>query len=215
MLTKLQVRTAIQQAIDDPQAKRWTAANLDMLTTLVEDTMFETILDSFEYLTSQSDLVTPSSGVIALSSLTKRFYRVQEVIKVSDGSRIQPRLLPERVPQPSYFMAGETLTLDPSITGTNSVSVRYSFIPLRFNDLASDSTALPDYPDGHEAALIYNTAAWAITKGDAESMAQIGRLADLATTALLSHVARRYPIGADARVAQVKATLMTNLIGGQ
>lgn len=213
LLTKAQTRTAVAQAIDDPDNKRWSAANLDILITLVCDTMFEAVLDSFEWLTSQSDTVTPSAGAIALSGLTKRFYRVQDLIKVSDTSHPHGRLFTESIPQPSYYMLGANIVTDPAITGSSSATVIYSYLPTRFNDLASDGTALPaEYPDGHESALVYLTAAWALAKGDAESIQQTALIADQALESMLTHIARRYPVGANARVQQVKASLMRNFL---
>lgn len=216
-LTKGQVRTAIRQAIDDPSSQRWSDTNLDVLTTIVQDTMFQSILDTFPWATSQTDTPTPAAGgIIDTTSLgallSQRFYRVQQLSDVATGNVYQPKLFVENVPQTqTYFMSGENIVLsDASIT---QKKLAYGFLPIRYTDLATDNTALPaGYPEGHEAALIYLTAAWAMTKGDAESMAQIARIADLSIDALLMHVARRSPTGGLARVATVKAALVRNIL---
>lgn len=211
LLTKSQTRTSIRQAIDDPQSKRWSDANIDILTTLVQDTMFQAVLDSFDYFTSApAEAVTPAAdGSYLLSGTSKRFYRMQRVVRASDSVELQPKLLPESVPQPAYDIRGNTLYTTPVVTGASSLQLTYSYLPLRFTDLANDATMLPaEYPEGHEAALVYLTASWAMTKGDAESMNQIARIADTAVDAMLSHIARRYPIAPNSRVQAVKAAIL-------
>lgn len=214
LMTKGQIRTAVAQAVDDPTFKKWSQTNLDLLITQVQDTMFEAILDSYEFLTSFSESVAMTSGIAALSLLTKRFYRIQKITGVTSGLEIQPKLPFEQVPQIAYSIIGGTIETSPVQTG--SLTVRYSYLPTRFTDLSTDSTALAsEYPEGHESALIYLTAAWAMTKGDEESMAQIGRIADQSIESMLTHIARLYPIGANARNAAIKNTLMRNtLVGG-
>lgn len=216
LMTKGQIRSAVSQAIDDPTNKKWSQTNIDLLIQMVMDTMFETILDTYEYLTSQTDTTSTSAGgVIALSALTKRFYRIQRVLKVSGTLELQPKLFAEQVPQATYYIAGGNINTDPAQVST-SHNITYSYLPTSFTALATDATLLPvEYPEGHESALIYVTAAWAMTKGDEESMAQIGRIADSALESLLTHVARLYPIGANARNAAIKNTLLRNpLVGG-
>lgn len=207
VLTKAQVRTAIMQAIDDPQNKRWTAANLDVLIGLVEDTMFQTINDTFEYFLSNTETLAATGGAVALSAFAKRFYRVQKVI--SSGVELQPRLYPDAVPQATYYLLGSNLVTDPTV-GSGNLTITYSYLPTKFGDLATDGTVLTDYPEGHESALIYLASSFAMIKGDAESMQQIARMADLSVEAMLTHVARRYPIGANMQVQRIKSALMRN-----
>jgi hypothetical protein len=216
LMTKGQIRTAVSQAIDDPTNKKWSQTNIDLLIQMVMDTMFETILDTYEYLTSQIDTQsTASDGSLALSALTKRFYRMQKFSLVSSGAELQPRLPFEQVPQSTYAIIGGKVQTVP-IQNAISMNIQYSYLPTSFTALATDATQLPvEYPEGHESALVYVTAAWAMTKGDEESMAQIGRIADSALESLLTHIARLYPIGANARNAAIKNTLLRNpLVGG-
>jgi hypothetical protein len=217
LLTKAQVRTAVRQAIDDPDATLWSDGNLDILITLVEDTMFQAILDTWPFALSLAESKTTSAaGAIDTSlgvTLTNRFYRVQKVVRDSDGVELQPRLFTEAVPQSTtYYMLGN-LIITPVLAG--AVTTTYSFLPLKFSELALETTALPNYPDGHEAALIYLAAAWALAKGDRESIQQIARIADQAVEALLTHIARRYPVAVQPRVTAVKAQIMRNALGGQ
>lgn len=221
LLTKTQVREAVRQAIDDPSDQRWTDANLDILIGMVGDVLWSAILDSFEFATSQSDTVTPAAGgkidvTVAGALLSQRFYRVQKVTRVSDLKEAQPKVFKEVVPQLSYYMLGKNIVTDPAVTGSNSVTVEYSYLPTNFNSLASDGTSLPsEYPEGHEMALVYLASAAAIIKGDAENMGQIGRMADMAVTAMLTHIARRYPIGAMQRINQVRYAILNNpLVSG-
>ena len=209
--TKGQIRAAVQQAIDDPNAKRWTNASLDSLITMVEDTMFQTILDTFEGLLSQSDTSAAAAGVIALSSLTKRLFRIQKV--TSGGVELQPRLFTEQVPQASYYLLGANLITDPSV-GSANVTTTYSYLPASFQSLANDATVLPDYPEGHEAALVYLSSAWALAKGDAEDMTQAAKIADNAVESMLLSIARRYPVGVSNKVAEIKSKIMRNTLVG-
>lgn len=216
LMTKGQVRSAVSQAIDDPTNKKWSQTNIDLLIQMVLDTMFETILDTYEYLTSVTDTQsTAADGTMALSALTKRFYRLQKFSIVSSGAELQPRLPFEQVPQTTYAIIGGKIETAP-VQNAISMNIRYSYLPASFTTLATDATSLPiEYPEGHESALIYVTAAWAMTKGDEESMAQIGRIADSALESLLTHIARLYPIGANARNNAIKNTLLRNpLVGG-
>jgi hypothetical protein len=216
LLNKGQIRTAVQQAIDDAGAKRWSAANLDVLITMVADMMWSAILDTFDDATSQSDTVTPSSGAVDITTLTKRFYRTQKVTKVSDSSDLQARRYRESVPQASYYMLGNNIVTDPAVSGASSLTVTYSYLPPSFTGLANDGTSLPtEYPEGHEMALVYLAASAALIKGDAENMTQVGRMADVAVEALLTHIARRVPVSTSLRIAQVKASIMRNpLVSG-
>lgn len=214
VFTKDQIRSAVRQAIDDPTSSRWSDSNLDILITMVEDTIFQAVLDTFPWFQSTGETVTTGGGgsVNLDTTLTKRWYRVQKVIKVSDSSELQPKLFNESLPQATYFMQGPFLNTSPLIVGANSITVTYAYLPSRFTDLATGATALTDFPEGHEAALVYLSAAWAMSKGDAESIAQVGRIADQAVEALLVHIARRYPISAMSGVPLAKQAIMRNYI---
>ena len=195
LLTKIQTRVAVAEAIDDAAYARWSAANLDLLITLVQDSLWQQILDTAPYFLSVLENETTSaSGVIDITTglTSKRFYRVQDVLKNADSTVYTPVMYGEATPTSQYYyiLGDEIVTSDNS----TSTDVVYAYLPTKFDDLASDATVLDEWPLGHEAALIYMSAAWALTKGDAESMAQVGRIADTAVDAMLRHVARRYPV---------------------
>src|SRR5688500_4797752 len=99
LLTKGQFRTAVMQAIDDASNKRWSPANLDILITMVNDMVWSAVLDTFDDFTNQQDTVTPAAGgKTDVTTLTKRFYRVQKVTRASDTSDVQPKRYREQVP---------------------------------------------------------------------------------------------------------------------
>lgn len=208
LLTKDQTRAAVRQAIDDPSGNRWSDTNLDILITMVEDVLWQAINDTFPWFLSQTDVsATNPSGVIAISALTKRFYRIQKLTLTSSGAEYQPRLANETFAQATYYMLGASISTDPIVISSN-MNVAYSYMPTRFIDLALGSTQLTDFPEGHESALVYLAAAWAISKGDAESLAQISRIADQAIESLLTHIARRYPVSAMNAVPMAKMAIM-------
>ncbi len=57
-LTKAQYRTLTQQWLDDPSAKFWTAANLDLLIQVTQDSLWTDILEKSPYYVSQLDTLT-------------------------------------------------------------------------------------------------------------------------------------------------------------
>lgn len=218
LLTKAQVRTAVMQAIDDPNNKRWSSANLDILIGMVGDMLWSSVLDSYEYATSYDQTVTPAAGgLIDTTGLTKRFYRAQKVLRVSDSKYAQARRPEEAVPQLSYYQSGINIVTDPAVTGASSVTLTYGYLPTNFNALSADGTSLPtEFPEGHELALVYLSAAAALIKGGAEDMGQVGRLADAAVDAFLAHISRRAPTSTQQRAAYVKNMIMSHpLVSGR
>lgn len=216
LLTKAQVRTAVAQAIDDPSNARWSAANLDILVSLAQDALWQQILDTYPQYRSVTEAETTSgSGVIALSALTVpgRPYRVLKLTRNSDGAEFQPIRPNEAVPQTAFYIEGENIVTVPA-QPTVAMTVTYASFPTKFNDLATDGTALDGWPEGHEGALIYTAAAMALTKGDAENMQQIARLADMQTEAMLDHIARRYNVAVLRRAPSVKFSTVRNPLLG-
>ena len=215
LMTQDQVRTAVQQAFDDAGANRWSAANLDLVITLAQDTLWQQVLDTYPYYLSASEAETSDgSGIIAISALTTpgRMYRIQRILLNSDSSEIFPVLPYMAVPtsQTYYILGGNIVSTEAGVAH----DVIYAGLPTKFNALATGATVLDSWPEGHEAALIYASAAWAISKGDAESMQQIARLADHAVEAMLDHIARRYPVAVERRGPAVKFSTIRNPILG-
>lgn len=194
LLTKAQIRTAVQQAIDDPSAARWTAPNLDVLIGLCYDDLWGDILKWAPNLAaSKLDTITTlvSPGYIDLSATggagqpTQRFFQARSVVRESREHVYAPNesiiiednavVSPVSVMLDGYYtFYGPQLWIFPLKT-TPEVEFRYSFRPAAFTSL-SDGTAI-SFPDGHESALVYEAASRGFTKGDAESMAQVQQLA--------------------------------------
>lgn len=209
-MTKGQIRTAVRQAIDDPQSKRWSDANLDVLITLVWDTLFQALNDTFDtYTLTENTATTDGAGrhCCYYPFGSYNLYRFIRVTRTSDGAELLPKLPTDNIPGSLwYFHANGNLNTGLLTTG---VTIQYSYVPTRFVDLATDATNLPpEYPAGHESALIYVAASWALTKGDAESMAQVARVADMAVDIMVTHIARRYPIAPNMRLNAIKNAIM-------
>lgn len=212
MLTKAQVRAAVAQAIDDPSAARWSAPNLDVLISGVYDNLWGDILEWSPRHVSQLDTLSgvgiTTPGFIDLDvAPSKRFLRVQKLVR--DGLRytyapsdlfvIEDNELkaPTSLVADGYFtFLGRQLWLFP-LELTPEVELRYSFLPPSFTGLA-DGTAI-SFPDGHESALIYEAAARAFTKGDAESMQQVRTLATDAIARLRSSLSPMLAVSREPR----------------
>src|SRR2546428_1738742 len=126
-LTKLQIRMAIREYLDDPAAKRWSDANLDLLTQVVYDDLYGDILNTSPYWNSQYDQVAAPftvPGYIDLrlvadgGKLNKRLYKLQQVM--ADGRQYfskDPR---------DYLLKAATVTGDVS-TIEALVEQRYTY----------------------------------------------------------------------------------------
>ena len=199
-MTKAEIRTAVQQAIDDVGAKRWPAASLDVLIALTIDDLWGDILDASSFYTSKLELPTiVAPGRIALSGLASRFYRLQKVVRDSyeyfDAGQTDvviegliSTLEEISAPDKSYVLVDENLWLFP-LDATEPVTVAYSYLPPVYTTLAEGAAVV--FPDGNESAIVYESASRALVRGDAESMAQVKVLAELAKNKLLSRVQRR------------------------
>jgi len=217
MLTKLQYRTAIQQMFDDPQAARWSAANLDIVTSTVYDELYGDILDTASYWNSQYDQVgipLRVPGYIDLRTisdggdLTQRLYRMQQVIadgrqyfakdprdflmmaqtQTGDISTVRASTGVEQ--RFSYQFLGDQMWMHPLGNVTTFVELRYSFRPASYTSL-SDNTNVP-FPDGTESALILSTAARAMTKGSVEDAGILFAQAEQARQKMLNTIRRKY-----------------------
>lgn len=217
MLTKLQVRTAVQQYFDDPAAKRWTAPNLDQVISFVYDNLYGEILDTASYWNSQYQqigLPLHAPGYIDLrlqsagGDLTKRFYRLQQLIadgrqyfakdprdflmmastQTGDVTTIQASTGVEQ--RFSYQFLGDQLWLHPLGNVTTFVEIRYSFRPAVFTTLADSDSV--EFPDGTEHTLVLAAAAHAMVKGGAEDPSGLMALAAEAKQRMIESIRRRY-----------------------
>lgn len=202
-LTKAQSRTMIRQLIDDPNAKLWTDANLDILTSLTLDDLWSDIFDFSPWFTSKLDTLTSitSPGFVDLrhtgdgGALSERFHRLQLVTRNSRHyyEHRQRNILIEAnsvltAPDDTYIFLGDQLWLFPLDTASD-VEIRYSFKPAEFTTL-TDGTKVT-WPQGHESVYLYETAARALTKGDREENARVQAIADKSWQRMLSAVRRR------------------------
>ena len=206
MLTKAQYRTQIREFLDDPSAKLWSAANLDILTQMTQDTLWSEFLDIDPYFVSQNDSLTSltSPGYIdadqaaGVGDLTKRLFRIQSItrdqqeygqvdrrhtvlqggeVKSVDGSNSF-----------NYLFLGDQIHLFPYDL-TTDLEVRYSYYPTLFDGLA-DGTDV-EWPEGHELALVLSVAATAMAKGGREDNQQLAVMAHREVARLKSKLARK------------------------
>jgi len=216
-LTKAQYRTAIREAIDDPNGKRWNNTNLDQLTEFVHDDLWGEILDMAPYIVSQYQqipLPLHAPGFIDLRTtdfggdLTQRFYRLQQLIAdgrqyfakdprdylmvasqlTNDVTTIQASTGVEQ--RFSFQFLGNQVWLHPLGNVTTFVEIRYNFKPVAYTSLTDGFQV--SMPEGSHKALIYLTAADAMAKGNAEDAQQIKMIGLEAKQRLLDSVRRQY-----------------------
>lgn len=217
MLTKLQVRTAVQQYIDDPNGKRWSPANLDQVISFVYDNLWSDILDTNPYWNScyqQIGLPLHPPGYIDLriqsdgGDLTNRLYRIQQVI--ADGRHYFPKdprdYLMTASSQTgdvttirastgieqrfSYQFLDNQMWLHPLGNVTTFVELRYNFTPQSFTKLADGANV--EFPDGSEHCFILLSAGHAMIKGGAEDPGGFMALGQKAQQSLINSIRRRY-----------------------
>ena len=202
--TKAQTRTMIQQLIEDPDAKLWTTANLDLLTQLRHDALWTEFHLHQAWFTSQMDNLTSltSPGYIdtrltATGDLTKRILRIQTITRNGKQyTKADPRnftiedntLVGRAGSGPfMYTRLGDQLHLFPYNTA-DDVEIRYSHLPSAYDDLA-DNVAV-DWPEGHELALISDVSSWAMSKGNVEDLKQMREMARDEKFTLIDHIVR-------------------------
>lgn len=203
-MTKLQVRTAIQQMSDDPNAANWTAANLDILTGMVYDELWGEIINTNPYFVTQLDTLTsltvPGFFDVRLvadgGNLSKRFHRLQDIVR---GGRSYTKLDQRDILVEdnaaivtgynfTYSFYGDQIWLFPLET-TGDVEVRYSFKPAAYTSLA-DGTSI-SWPDGYEGALTFEVAGRSMLRGERESAGQILSIASRTQENMMTMVRKR------------------------
>jgi hypothetical protein len=215
-LTKAQIRTAVRQYIDDPDATRWSNANLDVLIQVVYDGLFGDILQASAYWNSQYDQITAplhAPGYIDLrkttdGDLSKRLFKLQQVL--ADGRQYyakDPRdfllssptgvggvssVLATVEHEFTYELIGNQLWLHPLGSVTAFAELRYSYRPALFTALA-DGDAV-EFPEGAEHVLILLCAAHALIKGGAEDAGQMLMLAEQARQRMFDTIVRRHGV---------------------
>ena len=201
-LTKAESRTLIQQLIDDPDAARWTADNLDILASVTLDKFWAELLIEAPYLRSTLQTLTSlnAPGYINIApggDLSERFFRVQKITR--NGTEYSPGLQKDFViedeaflasQRSQYFRLGSQLWLSPLDT-TTDVEIHYSSHPAMYDGLGESATVV--WPDGHEEAWIYAVAARALGKGAAEESAMFKTISDDALRLCRASVKKLYP----------------------
>jgi len=202
-LTKAQVRSMVQQLLDDPNAALWSATNLDLLISLIYDEMWSLLLNNSSMLLSQKDVLTSliTPGFIDLrlvadgGSLSQRFHRLQSIVRDNQTYRkADPRDVVLEgntviwAPAFQYVFYADQAWLFPLDT-TTDVEIRYSFKPASFSSL-TDTTAIT-WPDGHESALIFESAGRAMLKGEREDSSRLLAVAAAAKDEMIHTVRNR------------------------
>lgn len=202
--TKANTRILIQQLIDDPDAKLWSADNLDLLTQLRHDALWIEFHDFQAWFTSQLDTLTSltspgyiDSRLTSTGDLSKRILRIQAITRnsrqyvLSDARNftIESNVLKGRsgADHFTYTRLGDQLHLFPYNTA-DDVEIRYAHLPTAYDGLA-DGTDV-DWPEGHEMALISDVASWAMAKGGGEDVVQMRDMAKMEKFKLIDHIAR-------------------------
>ncbi len=201
-LTKLESRTLIQQLIDDPSAARWTAANLDVLSSIALDKFWAELLIEAPWIRSTLETVTPLNtpgfiNIAAGGDLTDRFFRVQKLTR--EGTEYSPGMQKDFVIEDAaflaqhrrqYFRIGDQLWLSP-LTLTPEVEIHYSSRPATYDSIADGATVV--WPDGHEEAWIYGVAFRALGKGAAEESTLFKEIAEDAMRLCRASVKKLFP----------------------
>lgn len=216
-LTKAQARTQIRQMIDDPNAKRWTDANLDLVTERVLDNLWSDILDVAPYINSQYQqigLPLRAPGYIDLrltdvgGDLIQRFYRLQQCIadgrqyfckdprdylmvassQTGDVTTIRASTGVEQ--RFSFQFLGDQLWLHPLGMVTTFVELRYNYRPLQFTRM-TDGLYVP-FPEGSEDTYIMQAASQAMLKGNAEDSQALRQIAEESRQRLMNSIRRQY-----------------------
>lgn len=185
-LTKAQARTAIRDALDDAEGARWSDTELDTLTSRTLDALWSDLLEISPWLTSQlhtftaNQLVAPGYLDLRLTTnggqLTQRFFRVQRLIRDShEYESLQELQVKYRVvvegdeeitaPRFAYEVQGNQLWIHPLALDTG-VELRYAYLPTSYTAI-TDGSEVP-WAEGYDDAYIFETAARALVKGDAE-----------------------------------------------
>lgn len=215
-LTKLQVRTAVREYIDDPGAKTWSDAALDVVIQMTADGLWGDILDSASYWNSfYQQVLSPyhAPGYIDLRTttdggdLTNRLYRIQKFIAdgreyfakdsrdflLTAASTVGITTVSAPVEQNfAYEILGDQLWFHPlGLTATPGfVELRYSYRPPSYGSLASGDPV--PFVDGCEHALVLTAAANAMHRGDQEDPGKFLALAYDARTKLFNTIRRKY-----------------------
>jgi hypothetical protein len=199
----------VRELIEDSSGRWWaTPANLDLLIGATRDELWSEIHDVKPWFTSQLDELTAldapgfiDTRLTATGDLSQRILRVQKIVR--DGREYhevraqdvviedEVMLVAEQRSQNVYVRMGDQLHLLPYAT-SGDVEIRYSFLPALFSGLADGDAVL--WPDGHELALVFGSAARARSRGDTEDVSTVAAFAEQSWQRLLARV-RKMSVG--------------------
>jgi hypothetical protein len=200
-MIKGELRAVVQQLMDDPDGKRWSAANLDILIGMVLDDMWSEVLEQSPWFLSILETVSTltSPGYIDTASggdLAERIFRVQKITRHGDeySKVVESDVVIEDAAQLDwnrqvYWWFEDQIWLAPFET-TPEVEIRYSYRPTNFNSLATDGTAVV-WPDGHEMVMAFRCAGMGMLKAAAEDPSPLLAVGDRAFSNLKAAIRRR------------------------
>ena len=197
LLTGVEVIAVVRQIIDDPNAALWSDANLTIHIATIADRLWTEILDwnpffltTLETITTTPKLVAP--GYVDLVALANRFHRLLSFVRngqMYEKAR-QSQVMIEAsaavvAPDSTYTFLGRQLWAFPLST-SDQIEMRYNYLPAKF---ANSGSAII-WPEGHEGALIWESASTAMLKGDREENTRIERQADKFKLAMMASIGR-------------------------
>lgn len=206
--TKATLRAAVLRKADATGSDRYDATaggEVDQDVSDVFDREWKRLLNANRYYQIQSIAATShaTTGRIAKSTLStgsadtlKRLYRILTIIG-PDVSIYNPAEFLE-IPLGEtfgtslkvFYQEGDQIMILPKQLST-AFTVWVNYLPPRPADLSTDLIAIT-FPDEYQNLLVYEGAAWLLSKGGAETKASIdlSNRADLIRTDMLQDLAR-------------------------
>lgn len=215
-LTKLQIRTAVREYLDDTGAKTWSDSALDVVIQMTSDGLWGDILDMAPYWnTKYEQLASPYHvpGYLDLRNTTDggdlafRLYRIQKLI--ADGREYFAKdsrdylltaaantglsTITAPIEQAfTYELLGDQLWMHPlgTTAAPGFIELRYSYRPSAFTALANGDPV--PFPDGCEHCLVLQAAAHGLLRGDQENPDTVMKFAEIERNRLFATIRRKY-----------------------
>lgn len=201
MFTKAEATALMRDMLDDPNAVRWSTTQLANFTTAVLDSLWRRILQVRpEYLVATQTVAVDATGIIDLSEggdLTSgRIHGIRSIVR--DNQEYEETSWRNVVleggeavvyPSQTWAKLGDSLYLFPLEAG--NVDIRYSYLPPRFNSLASGASV--QWPEGHELAYILRVPGLLLLKGVVEDSSMLMAEARQAFREMLETLPKQSP----------------------
>lgn len=194
---------------DTLNSDRWDATpggEVDKVISMVFDREWKLILNANQFYQYNAVLVNtdPVTGRIPLTSLTtgsadtqKRFYRILTVIGPTDNIVYEPAWFTD-IPLGETFAAnvrvwyleGQNIFILPKQLNTQ-FDFRVNWIPTRPSDLSGEGVLI-NFPGDYQDIVAWESAAWMLTKGGAETgaAAELRQFAQVMRDDMLQDIAR-------------------------